>query len=650
MKGSSVNLRRRLLWSLCILVMLFSALVIRLAYVQLGKGPELSAKAEESWRRNIPYTAKRGEILDRNGTSLAYNVTTPTIMAIPAQVKEAEATAKSLAPLLGMTEEKLLATIKKRELIVRLQPGGRKITMEKAQRIRDLKLPGIVVAEDNKRFYPYDDLAAHILGFTGIDNQGLTGVEKRYDDKLNGLNGSVSYLSDAAGRLMPGSSEKYVEPKDGLNLKLTIDKSIQSIMERELDQAMVKFQANSALAIAMNPKTGEILGMSSRPGYEPADYQQYPSEIYNRNLPIWMTYEPGSTFKIITLAAALEEKKVNLQQDQFFDPGFVEVGGARLRCWKKGGHGSQTFLQVVENSCNPGFVALGQKLGKESLFSYIRNFGFGTKTGIDLSGEASGILFKLDNVGPVELATTAFGQGVSVTPIQQVAAVSAAINGGKLYKPYVTKAWVHPETGELLEEVKPQLVRQVISEETSKQVREALESVVAKGTGRPAFIDGYRVGGKTGTAQKVINGRYSSTEHIVSFIGFAPADDPQIVVYTAVDNPKGIQFGGVVAAPIVQNILEDSLHYMNVPVRKDQLAKEYKYGETKIVTVPDLTGATVEDLYEDLNMNFMLAKSGSGKYVINQAPKAGARVEQGSTIRIYMGDVLKDEHDHSEQE
>ncbi|KGP84900.1 MULTISPECIES: stage V sporulation protein D [unclassified Paenibacillus] len=650
MKGSSVNLRRRLLWSLVILVLLFSALVIRLAYVQLGKGPELSAKAEESWRRNIPYSAKRGEILDRNGTSLAYNITTPTIMAIPAQVKEAETTARALAPLLGMTEEKVLATIKKRELIVRLQPGGRKITMEKAQHIRDLKLPGIVVAEDNKRFYPYDDLAAHILGFTGIDNQGLTGVEKRYDDKLNGLNGSVSYLSDAAGRLMPGSSEKYVEPKDGLNLKLTIDKSIQSIMERELDQAMVKFQANSALAIAMNPKTGEILGMASRPGYEPADYQQYPADVYNRNLPIWMTYEPGSTFKIITLAAALEEKKVNLTQDQFYDPGFVEVGGARLRCWKKGGHGSQTFLQVVENSCNPGFVALGQRLGKESLFSYIKDFGFGTKTGIDLSGEASGILFKLSRVGPVELATTAFGQGVSVTPIQQVAAVSAAINGGKLYKPYVTKAWVHPETGEVMEEAKPELVRQVISEDTSKQVREALESVVAKGTGRPAFIDGYRVGGKTGTAQKVINGRYSSTEHIVSFIGFAPADDPQIVVYTAVDNPKGIQFGGVVAAPIVQNILEDALHYMNVPVRKDQVAKEYKYGETKIVTVPDLTGATVEDLYEDLNMNFMLAKSGSGKYVINQAPKPGARVDQGSTIRIYMGDVLNDIHDHSKEE
>ncbi|CAH1209015.1 MULTISPECIES: stage V sporulation protein D [unclassified Paenibacillus] len=650
MKGTSIQLRRRLLWALLILVVLFSALVIRLAYVQLGQGPELAEKAEESWRRNIPYTAKRGEILDRNGTALAYNVTTPTIMAIPVQVKEPETTAKALAPLLGMTEEKVLATITKRDMIVRLQPGGRKITMEKAQRIRDLKLPGIVVAEDNKRFYPYDDLAAHILGFTGIDNQGLTGVEKKYDDKLNGLNGSVSYLSDAAGRLMPGSSEKYVEPKDGLDLKLTIDHSIQSIMERELDQAMVKFQANSALAIAMNPKTGEVLAMASRPGYEPANYQQYASEIYNRNLPIWMTYEPGSTFKIITLAAALEEKKVNLQQDQFYDPGYVEVGGARLRCWKKGGHGSQTFLQVVENSCNPGFVALGQKLGKESLFSYIKNFGFGSKTGIDLSGEENGILFKLSRVGPVELATTAFGQGVSVTPIQQVAAVSAAINGGKLYKPYVTKAWVHPDTGEVIEESKPQLVRQVISESTSKQVREALESVVAKGTGRPAFIDGYRVGGKTGTAQKVVNGRYSTSEHIVSFIGFAPADDPQIVVYTAVDNPKGIQFGGVVAAPIVQNILEDALHYMNVAPRKDQVAKEYKYGETKIVTVPDLTGATAEDLYEDLNMNFMLAKSGSGKYVINQAPKPGSRVEQGSTIRIYMSDVLKDAHQHAEEE
>lgn len=637
MKVSKVVTRRRMLWTLLGLAVLFGSLVVRLAYVQLSQGEKLSDKVEDSLRRNIPFTAKRGEILDREGIPLAYNISTPTVYAVPVQVKEKQKTAQQLAPLLGMTEEKLMSLLTKKSMSVKLQPGGRKITMELAASIRDLQLPGIVVAEDSKRYYPYGDLAAHILGFTGIDNQGITGVENIYDNLLKGIAGNISYLSDAGGRLMPGSSEKYSAPQDGLNLQLTIDKQIQSIMERELDQAMVKYQAQGAWAIAMNPKNGEILAMASRPGYEPGLYKEYDPQIYNRNLPIWMTYEPGSTFKIITLAAALQEGKVDLQNDHFYDPGFIEVAGAKLRCWKKGGHGSQTFLQVVENSCNPGFVALGQRLGKETLFKYIRDFGFGSKTGIDLNGESNGILFKLSQVGPVELSTTAFGQGVSVTPIQQIAAVSAAINGGNLYKPHVSKAWVNPETGETVSEVKPELVRQVISEETSKKVRAALESVVAKGTGRPAFIDGYRVGGKTGTAQKVINGRYSPTEHIVSFIGFAPADDPQIVVYTAVDNPKGIQFGGVVAAPIVQNILEDSLHYMKVPERSDQLPKTYKYGETPIVTVPDLTGATVQDIYEDLNMNFNLARSGSGNTVINQAPKAGARVEQGSTIRIYMG-------------
>ncbi|WP_150266277.1 stage V sporulation protein D [Paenibacillus tepidiphilus] len=641
MKVSKVVTRRRMLWTLLGLAVLFGSLAVRLAYVQLLQGEKLSARAEESWRRNIPYTAKRGEILDRQGTALAYNISSPTVYAVPVQVKDKQGTAKQLAPLLGMSEMKLTTLLSKSESSVKLQPGGRKITMELAASVRDLQLPGIIVAEDNKRYYPYGDLAAHILGFTGIDNQGITGVERIYDKLLKGMDGNVSYLSDAGGRLMPGSSEKYTEPQEGLSLQLTIDKQIQSIMERELDQAMVKYQAQGAWAIAMNPQNGEILAMASRPGYEPGQYQQVDPAVYNRNLPIWMTYEPGSTFKIITLAAALQEGKVDLQNEHFFDPGFIEVGGAKLRCWKKGGHGSQTFLQVVENSCNPGFVALGQRLGKESLFQYIRDFGFGAKTGIDLNGESGGILFKLSQVGPVELATTAFGQGVSVTPIQQIAAVSAAINGGKLYTPHVAKAWVNPETGEKVSEVEPKPVRQVISEETSAKVRAALESVVAKGTGRPAFIDGYRVGGKTGTAQKVINGRYSPTEHIVSFIGFAPADDPQIIVYTAVDNPKGIQFGGVVAAPIVQNILEDSLHVLKVPPRKDQLPKTYKYGETPIVTVPDLTGATVQDIYEDLNMNFNLVRSGTGNTVINQAPKAGARVEQGSTIRIYMGSAAE---------
>lgn len=646
MKVSNATIRRRLFIALLIAAVAFTMLAGRLVYVQLWTGEELAAKAENSWRREIPFSAKRGEIRDRNGVELAYNISSPTIMAIPAQIKDAPAAAAQLAGVLDMPADKILATIKKRQLIVRIQPGGRKITTEKAKQIRDLNLPGIVVAEDNKRYYPLGSFASHVLGFTGIDNQGLTGIEAKYNELLEGINGNISYLADAKGRLMPGSTDTYLKPKDGLNLELTIDKGIQMIMERELDQAMVRLQADNIIAIAMDPSNGEILGMASRPTYEPDKYREVDSQIYNRNLPIWMTYEPGSTFKIITLSAALEEGKVDLKHDHFFDPGAVEIGGARLRCWKKGGHGSQTFLEVVQNSCNPGFVALGNRLGKETLFRYIKDFGFGKKTGIDLGGEENGIMFKLSRVGPVELATTAFGQGVSVTPIQQITAVSAAINGGTLYKPHVAKAWINPETGEVVDEVEPEAVRKVISERTSQQVREALETVVAKGTGRNAFIDGYRVGGKTGTAQKVVNGRYSPNEHIVSFIGFAPADDPKIIVYLAVDNPQGIQFGGVVAAPIVHNILADALPYMGIPPRQKQIEREYKYGETRIVTVPNLIGKTVSDIYEDMNMNFNLTSAGSGNTVIRQAPAAGSRVERGSTIRIYLAKDDDETHSH----
>lgn len=635
-RASGVLLRRRLLVLLLFGTLIFISLIIRLGYVQLWIGPELAERAENTWRRNVPFTAKRGEIWDRNGQKLAYNISTPSILAIPAQVKDPQTTASKLARVLGASEEVIYKQLTKRQLINKIQPAGRKLTQEKAQEIRELNLPGVVVAEDNKRFYPFGELAAHLLGITGIDNQGLTGVESKYDKGMTGVSGAVTFLADASGREMPGSSEQYIKPKDGMNLQLTIDSNIQMILERELDQAMVTHQPDAAIAIAMDVTNGEILAMSSRPTFHPGNYRDYPVETYNRNLPIWMTYEPGSTFKIITLAAALEEKKVDLKNEFFYDSGVMEVAGARLHCWKRGGHGSESFMEVVQNSCNPGFIVMGQRLGKETLFDYIYKFGFGKKTGIDLGGEENGILFKLSRVGPVELATTSFGQGVSVTPIQQVAAVAAAVNGGKLFVPHVGKAWIDPVTGEVVEEMKPKEVRTVISESTSAQVREALESVVAKGTGRGAFIDGYRVGGKTGTAQKVVNGRYSPSEHIVSFVGFAPADDPKVIVYVAVDNPQGIQFGGVVAAPIVQNILKDTLKYLQIEPRKDQMSKEYKYGETPVVEVPNLVGMTVTEIYENMRSDFMLAKSGNGSTVISQVPAAGTRVDRGSTIRVYL--------------
>ncbi len=629
--------RRRLFVTLIVITLVFFALFGRLAYVQLVKGDWLVERAQDLWTRNIPFEAQRGRILDRNGEVLVDNVSAPSVMAIPAQIKNPAETARTLARLLRASEKEIYRKITKREMIVRLSPEGRKISEELARQIQGLRLPGIVVVEDNKRYYPYGAMASHLLGFTGIDNQGLSGIELVYDEQLRGAPGFVSFSANARGEKLPGGSDRYTPPRDGMELMLTIDRTIQSILERDLDQAMAQYQPENVLAIAMDPRTGEILGMSSRPTFRPDRYQDTDPQIYNRNLPIWKTYEPGSTFKIITLAAALEENKVDLK-DRFHDPGYVEVGGARLRCWKGGGHGSQSYLEVVENSCNPGFVNLGQRLGKDTLFRYIRQFGFGQKTGIDLSGEARGILFAPDRIGPVELATTSFGQGVSVTPIQQVTAVSAAINGGNLMEPHLTKAWIDPKTGKVVRENRPRKKRQVISAETSKEVRRALESVVARGTGRKAFIDGYRVGGKTGTAQKVgPNGRYLPNNHIVSFIGFAPADDPRIVVYVAVDNPKGVQFGGVVAAPIVRNIIDDSLRYLKVERRKDQIPPEAVPTEEPHVTVPDLIGENVDEIRTSL-FSEPLEVVGKGDVVINQLPKPGQRVKKGTPIRIYLGD------------
>lgn len=435
---------------------------------------------------------------------------------------------------------------------------------------------------------------------------------------------------------MSSLKDTYTPPKDGLNLQLTIDEKVQTIIERELDNAEQKFHPEGEIAIAMNPNTGEILGMASRPDFNPENYQSVSQDVYNHNLPVWKTYEPGSTFKVITLAAALQENKVDLQKDTFFDPGYIDVAGTNLHCWKRGGHGSETFLQVVENSCNPGFVELGQRLGKDKLLQYIHDFGFGTKTGIDLQGEASGILFKSDKMGPLETATTAFGQGVSVTPIQQVAAVSAAVNGGYLYTPYIAKDWIDPNTGEVVSQNTPVMKRQVISNATSQKIRDALESVVANGTGRNAFQDGWRIGGKTGTAQKVQNGHYLKNNYILSFMGFAPADDPQIVVYVAIDHPQyTIQFGGTVAAPIAGRIIADSLTAMGVKPRTDGLPKEKRYGDPVTLEVPNLVGKSKKEIansYYDLR----ILTNGQGDHVVRQSPKPGTKVQAGASVRIYL--------------
>lgn len=639
MRVSNVTVRKRLFFVLIIGVLLFTALGSRLGYVQLIKGNWLTEKAVELWNRDISFEAKRGKILDRNGDVLAYNISAPSVLVFPAQVEQPEETARKLANTLSMSEEKVYRLITQRELSVRIHPEGRKISNEKAREIQKLGLPGVMIAEDSKRYYPNGDFLSHVLGFAGVDNQGIVGSELIYDDILKGKSGRVSFYSDAKGMLMPNQPEVYSPPKDGNDLVLTIDSGVQKIIEREVDLTVAKYNPDHVVAIAMNPNTGEILGMASRPDYDPGRFQEYSPEVYNRNLPVFSMYEPGSTFKIITLAAALQEKEVDLQRDTFHDPGHITVAGTRLHCWKRGGHGHQTFLEVVENSCNPGFVEMGQRLGTEKLFDYVHKFGFGEKTGIDMQGEQKGIIFKPEQRGPVETATTAFGQGVAVTPIQQVAAVSAAINGGYLYQPYIAMEWHDSETEMVLGRNTPTLKNRVISGDTSKQVREALESVVANGTGRNAYVEGYRVGGKTGTAQKVApNGGYLQNNHIVSFMGFAPADDPHIVVYVGVDNPKGtVQFGGVVAAPIVGKIIDDSLRYMEVEKRESPFEKKYRWGDEILVEVPNLLGMSIQDIQRSY-YQLPIDPSGEGAHVLKQAPAPGVKVKEGSPIRVYLGE------------
>jgi stage V sporulation protein D (sporulation-specific penicillin-binding protein) len=636
MRVSNVTVRKRLMIALFVGILIFLIIDVRLGYVQFVLGEMLTGQAKGSWSRNIPFEPERGEILDRNGVPLATNVSAPTVYVVPRQVKEPATTSEKLAAVLNIPKENAYRQITQGQSIVRIKEG-RKISHEKAKEIRALGLEGVYIGEDSKRHYPFGSYLSHVLGFSGVDNQGLMGLELYYDKELSGERGSVKFYANAKGERMDDMADDYEQPVDGLDLKLTIDTKIQTIIERELDIAEATYNPDGIIAIAMNPNNGKILGMSSRPTFDPANFRNVPQEVYNRNLPVWSSYEPGSTFKIITLAAALEEGKVNLEKEHFHDPGSVEVAGARLKCWKRGGHGSQTFLEVVQNSCNPGFVELGQRLGKDTLFKYIKDFGFGQKTGIDLAGEGSGILFNLDRVGPVELATTAFGQGVSVTPIQQVAAVAAAVNGGILYKPFIAEELIDPVTKEVVMRNTPVEKRRVISEETSKEIRHALESVVAQGTGFRAFVDSYRIGGKTGTAQKAQNGRYLENNFIVSFMGFAPADDPEIVVYVAVDNPKGgLIFGGTISAPIVGSIMKDGLMAMGVKPRKDQIEKELRWPDTPPITLPDLTGLTKLEITEQL-LNLKIDASGEGDIVVRQSPEAGTKVKEGSTIRLYFG-------------
>ncbi len=618
-----------------VMLILFVFIILRVFYIQVFDYKKLNEYASDLWSRNLPIEANRGLILDRNGVVLADNLTTTSLVLIPNQIKEKEKATEELAKILNVSYDEMKKHVYKKTSIERVHPEGRRLSYDVAEKISDLKLDGIYLVKEAKRYYPYGNLLSHSLGYVGIDNQGLSGLELEYDEYLTGKSGAIKYFSDAKGNKL-NVSDVYVEPQDGMNLYLTIDINIQKSIERELDNIVDMFSPDMALAVVMNPKTGEILGMGARPDYNPNTYQKYSQDVLSRNLPVWSSYEPGSTFKIITMATSVEEKIIDIENDHFYDSGSVNVDGSVLKCWKAGGHGDQTFLQVLQNSCNPGFVKLGQMLGKERLFSYIKKFGFGEKTGVDLNGEGQGILFPLEKVGNVELSTTAFGQGVSVTPIQQVTAVSAVVNGGYLYKPYIVKSIAEKETNTIIKETEKTLVRKVISSDTSAIMRHALESVVAKGGGKAAYIEGYRIGGKTGTAQKVKDGRYMVGNYIMSFMSVVPSNDPEAVFYLAIDNPKNTALlSSYTTTPIARRVLLDIIDALDIKEQKEGMEKDLEWTDKIMYQVPNVIGKSVKEAKKLLS-NFTIEYTGTGETVISQSPNANTKLEDRGTVRLLL--------------
>ena len=618
-------------------IVMLLVIVLRVMYIELFQYDKLSSLANDLWSRDLPIEGDRGLIMDRNGVVLADNITTTSLVLIPNQIKDKDKVSSDLAQILGVTKEEMDKHVKKVTSIERVHPEGRRLDYETADKIESLGYDGVYLVRESKRYYPYGDTLSHVLGYVGIDNQGLSGIELMYDKYLQGESGAIKYFSDAKGNKL-NLSELYLESSSGMNIYLTIDINIQLALERELDNVESTLTPDNSLAVVMDPNTGEILAMSSRPTFDPNNYQKFSAEVLNRNLPIWMTYEPGSTFKIITMSSAVEEKVIDIFNDTFYDSGSVKISGSRIGCWKSGGHGHQTFLQVLENSCNPGFVKLGQMLGKETLFSYFDLFGFGNKTGIDLNGESTGIMFSLDRVGELELVTSAFGQGISVTPIQQVTAVSSVVNGGTLYEPYVVKSVTEPTTDSIIIHNNPVKVRNTISEETSAIMRYALESVVAKGGGRYAYIEGYRIGGKTGTAQKVKDGRYMDNNYIMSFMSVVPANNPQAVLYVAIDNPKKTALlSSYTTAPVARKILLDIIESLDIPKQEGAIEKTMYWDDPVYNELPNVVGLTKKEAKSKLYY-YTIEYTGYGDYVIEQSPSAGTSLPLGSTVRLLLGD------------
>lgn len=626
------KIKNRTKFILICIFLFFVAILLKLCYLQFYSYENLKEKASTLWQRSFPIEGQRGKILDSDGNVLATNLTTYSLIIVPNQIKDKEYCSLQIAEILNAEKNEIFKKISKKVSMVRLARNLDDVT---SQKLTNLQIEGIYLLKDSKRYYPNGHCLSHVLGFTGIDNQGLVGIELIYDDLLSSQKGSLDYYMDAHGNLLSFYPTVYNQPTSGYDVVLTIDGDIQEIVEREVSNAYLKYNPDAIWVLAMNPQNGAILAMSSKPDFNPNEYQSYSQELYNRNTPIFKSYEPGSVFKILTFAAGLNESLFDMEKDYYNDIGYEYVSGARIKSWKKGGHGYQTFLQVLQNSSNPGFVEIARRLGKDRLYEYVEKFGLTNKTGIDLPGENQGIMFDYEKFNPLEQATVCFGQGISVTTIQLVRAVCACVNGGYLYQPYIVSKIIEPITNEIVSETEPIVVSKVISDETSQKMRYALETVVTDGGGKNAYIDGYRIGGKTGTAQKAENGSYKDGEYILSFLGVAPIDHPEIVLYVAMDNPKNcIQYGGTTVAPIAKTMLSQVLPAMGVEKVDEQREKVKTWMDVPTYKVENYIGKTKKEVK---SIYFDFVYKGEGNVVVSQYPEPNEKIKQGSTIMIQLG-------------
>lgn len=658
----TIKNRKRLLGAFAFILFIMSVLCFRCGWWQIVKGEELADTAAAQQTRDSLVEAKRGVIYDRNKMELAVSGTAYSVWVRPADLKTADSANKKedltsevisgLSGILEMDDDEVRESVTADQNLIKIESG---LSKETADRIRELELTAVELSEDSKRFYPLGSFASHLIGSVSDDNTGLAGIEAYYNRYLTGVSGRRIQNTDVSGNGLSYGFEEYYAAEDGLGVVLTIDEVVQNYVEKAIASCQKKTQADRVMCLVMDTETAEILAMAVTPEYDPNNPREAPTEAEQKKLDsmsdkkkvdywnkMWRnpllqdTYEPGSTFKLMTTSIALEEGLTS-PSETFYDNGSIDVSGETLKCWSDVPHGKQTLEEAVGNSCNPVFVTLGLRIGKERFYNYMELFGYDSITGIDYPSEATAILQNEDTAGPVDLATMAYGQGIAVTPIQLATAVSAIGNGGVMMKPHLVKELVDSD-GKTVRTFEPEEVRQIISKQTSDEVCDIMEYVVSEGGAETAYVEGYRVGGKTGTANKPKAGGYSEDTYS-SFIGMAPMNDPKVTVLVIVDSPVGIKYGSQTAAPCAQTIFKNILPYLGIETQySDDETEKIEKNKT---TVPDITGLSYEKAVSALEKAELKYKvqsgdsSGDSFKVKDQYPKAGTKVDKKSTVYIY---------------